>query len=73
MALNYKESRKKKISNPELCEASQTKLFTGACRMSEIKDFDRRKFFSFSFVVELCRKLVTTYISNYGKNFYTIM
>ena len=41
--------------------------------MSEIKDFDQSEFFSFSFVVELCGKLVilmTTYqifISNYGK------
>ena len=67
---------KKKISNPELCEASQTKLFTCACRVSEIKDFDQREFFSFSFVVELYGKLVilmTTYqifISNYGKIFY---
>ena len=67
--------KKKKISNPELCEASQTKLFTCACRINEIKDFDQREFFSFSFVVELCRKLVifmTTYqifISNYGKFF----
>ena len=33
-----KESRKKEISNPELCETSQTKLFTCACRMSEIKE-----------------------------------
>ena len=68
----------KMISNSELCEASQTKLFTCACRMSEIKDFDQR-IFSFSFIVELYGKLVilmTTYqifISNYGKNFYTII
>ena len=71
-----KESRKKKISNPELCEASQTKLFTCACRMSEIKDFDQREFFSFSFVVGKLVILMTTYqifISNYGKKFYTIM
>ena len=65
----------KKNSNPDLCEASQTKLFTCACRMSEMKDFDQREFFSFSFVVELCGKLMilmTTYqifISNYGKIF----
>ena len=45
--------------------------------MSEIKDYDQREFFSF--IVELCGKLVilmTTYqifISNYGKDFYTIM
>ena len=48
--------------------------------MSEIKDFDQREFFSFSFVVELCVKLVilmTTYqifISNYGKkNLYHLV
>ena len=68
------QGKQKKIQT-QSSEASQTKLFTCACRMSEIKGFDQREFFSFSFVVELCGKLVnlmTTYqilISNYGKNF----
>ena len=43
--------------------------------MSEIKDFDQKEFFSFSFIVELCGKLVilmTTFqifISFYRKSF----